>query len=104
MNSNKIVTAKQNMDNLDLMGATILGFAKRGIPIDPFVAAALSALVAECRVYSTFRDTELTDETSNIIRSEVDRLMKQQEKSNENSVSAAADEILSELRKSGINI
>lgn len=104
MNDKINITAKQNMDNLDLIGATILSFAKRGVPIDPLVSLSLSALIAECRVYSTLRDAELDDENSLIIRVEIDRMNKANTAKQEQSVSDAADEIMDELRKSGINI
>lgn len=104
-NDNNIdtLTPDENAQNLDAIGSILLSAAKGNINIDATRAAILASLVAQCRIYSVHRDA-LTDPTSVLIR-ETEKLMKEQgEKSEEQSVSDAADEIVDDLRKSGINI
>ena len=99
------ISPLDNAQNLDAIGSILLSAAKGNIIIDTDKAAILASLVAQCRIYSTNRDAEhLTDPTSVIIR-ETEKLLREQgAKSEEQSVSDAADEIVEDLRKSGINI
>ena len=102
-NDNNTITPNENAENLDAVGSILLSAAKGNTNIDAPTAAILASLIAQCRIYSVHRDA-LTDPTSVLIR-ETEKLMKEQgEKSEEKSVSDAADEIVDDLRKSGINI
>ena len=99
-NNDNIINAQTNVQNLDIVGRILLA-ASKGRRIDSMTALLCSSLIAECRVYSTRRDSEfVSDDNSQIIKDEIARF-KQEE---QNSVSSAADEIVEDLRKSGINI
>ena len=94
------IDAQTNVQNLDIIGRILVNVSK-GKPIDSMTALLCSTLLAECRVYSTRRDNDLVnDDNSQIIKNEIAQF-KQEE---QNSVSDAADEILADLRKNGINI
>jgi hypothetical protein len=99
------ISPLNNAQNLDAIGSILLRAARGEIIIDMDKAMILASLVAQCRIYSTNRDAEhLNDPTSVIIR-ETEKLMKEHgEKSEEQSISDAADDIMEDLRKSGINI
>lgn len=105
MNNDNNISPLDNAQNLDAIGSILVSAARGSTTIDATKAAILASLVAQCRIYSTNRDAEhLNDPTSVIIR-ETEKLMKEQgEKSEEQSISDAADEIVDDLRKSGINI
>jgi hypothetical protein len=95
------IDAQTNVQNLDIVGRILLNASKGGKHLDSMTALLCSSLIAECRVYSTRRDSEfVSDDNSQIIKDEIARF-KQEE---QNSVSSAADEIVEDLRKSGINI
>jgi hypothetical protein len=97
------ISADKNAANLDLVGRYLTHLAKGGF-IDQLTASALVLLLADCRVYSTFRDSDsLKDETSNNIRSLLAKV-KEEQKREQDDISAAADDIINDLRKSGINI
>jgi len=89
------VTAERNIRNLDIIGKTLVKYSISNEPISPEVANLIALLVAECRVYSAIRDN-LTDEVSIDITNGVE-----QERA---SVSDAADAIIEDLRKDGINL
>ena len=102
--NNNTITAQENINNLDLLGKTIIGFCTSGKSIDPVTASLLAVLVADCRVYSTARDADrLSDIGSDIIKKVFDEV---NPSSNEEtiSVSEVADSIIADLRNSGINI
>jgi len=102
--NNNTITAQENINNLDLLGKTIMGFYTSGKSIDPVTASLLVVLVADCRVYSTARDADrLNDIGSDIIKKVFEEV---NPSSNEetNSVSDVADSIIADLRKSGINL
>ncbi len=99
-NNDFTIDAQTNVQNLDIIGRILVNVSK-GKPIDSMAALLCSTLLAECRVYSTRRDNDLVnDDNSQIIKNEIEQF-KQEE---QNSVSDAADEILADLRKNGINI
>ena len=107
MNNKKlnIINAKTNLTNLDLVGETLLKFARKGESIDPPTALLLAMLVAECRNYSTVRDSDtLDDPTSKLMRDHFNSVREEEQKQESVSASDAADEIINELRKSGINL
>lgn len=107
MNNNTphIIDAQTNAKNLDTVGGTLLNFARQGKTIDPATAMLLAFLLAECRNYSTKRDSDsLDDETSNIMRDHLKGAEDAAAKQEEVSASEAADEIINDLRKSGINL
>jgi hypothetical protein len=102
-NDNITISATENANNLDIVGKYLTHLAKGGT-IDPITAATLVFLLADCRVYTAFRDSDsLNDETSNGIRGMIaqcnDEIQRERDL-----VSAAADEIIADLRKDGINI
>lgn len=97
------ISADKNAANLDIVGRYLTLLAKGGT-IDQLTASALVLLLADCRVYSTFRDSDsLNDATSNDIRSLFAKV-KEEQKREQDDISAAADDIINDLRKSGINI
>jgi hypothetical protein len=99
--NNDIITAQQNITNIDLIGKTIVSYATKGQSIDPSTASLLAILIAECRVYSTIRDGDiLKDEGTEFIKKGIDIVTKQEE----DSISDIADSIIADLRKSGINL
>lgn len=104
-NDNNIdtLTPDENAQNLDAIGSILLSAANGNIKIDATKAAILASLVAQCRIYAVHRDA-LTDPTSVLIRETEKVLREQGEKNAEQSISDAADEIMDDLRKSGINI
>lgn len=105
MSNDNNISPLDNAQNLDAIGSILLSAAKGNIIIDTDKAAILASLVAQCRIYSTNRDAEhLTDPTSVLIR-ETEKVLRDRGEANEaQSVSDAADEIMEDLRKSGINI
>ena len=65
----------------------------------------ISVLVAQCRNYSTVRDQDtLTDETSRFVLDHISKTEQSKQEKEENSITDAADEIINDLRKSGISI
>jgi len=89
------ITAERNIENLDLIGKTLVKvIAGEKFP-DPNTLALLTVLVAECRVYSTVRDNGSDDGSKFIL----DGLAKDKQ-----SISDAADAILEDLRNDGINL
>jgi hypothetical protein len=107
MNNKKlnIINAKTNITNIDLVGETLLKFARRGESIDPTTAALLAMLVAECRNYSTVRDSDTLDDPMSKLMRDYFNSVKEEEQKQENvSASEIADEIINELRKCGINL
>jgi hypothetical protein len=97
------LTPDENAQNLDAVGSILLSAANGNIKIDATKAAILASLIAQCRIYSVHRDA-LTDPTSVLIR-ETEKVLRDRGEANEaQSVSDAADEIMEDLRKSGINI
>lgn len=97
------ISADKNAYNLDIVGRYLTHLAKGGI-IDQLTASALVLLLADCRMYSTFRDSDsLNDATSNDIRSLVAKVKEEMQREQDD-ISAAADDIINDLRKSGINI
>jgi len=99
-NTDNIINAQTNVQNLDIVGRILLA-ASKGRLIDSMTANLCAALIAECRVYSTNRDADLvTDSSSKIIKDEIARFKQEEQKS----VSDAADAIVDDLRKNGISI
>lgn len=104
-NDPHIVSSQENIANLDLIGETLIRYAKSGKSIDPNTALMISILVAQCRNYSTVRDQDtLTDETSKIVLDHIGKTEQKAREQEDNSITDAADEIINDLRKSGINI
>lgn len=89
------VTAERNIENLDIIGKTLVQYARHNEPISPEVANLIALLVAECRVYSSVRDN-LSDEATKFILGGIN-----EERA---SVADAADAIIEDLRKDGINL
>ena len=105
MSDNNDISAQENIANLDLIGETLLRYAKSNKPIDPTMALMISALVAQSRNYSTVRDQDmLTDETSKIVLDHMSKTKQKVREQEDNSITDAADEIIKDLRKSGISI
>ena len=108
MSNNKkpnIIDAKTNAINLDTVGQALLNAARRGEAVDSSTAMLLAFLLAECRNYSTKRDGDLLDdETSNLVRDHLKGAEDANAKQEEVSTSEAADEIIKDLRNSGINL
>lgn len=100
-----IIDAKTNAKNLDMVGGTLLNYARRGKSIDAQTAMMIALLLAECRNYSTMRDAEtLDDETSKMMLDHLTTSGTAANQREEVSASEAADEIVNDLRKSGINL
>lgn len=97
------ISSEENAQNLDAIGSLLVSAAKGERVIDATTAAILASLVAQCRIYSVYRDS-LNDPTSVFIREAEKIVTDFSEKTEEKSVSDAADEIMEDLRKSGINI
>lgn len=105
MSDNNDISAQENIANLDLIGQTLIRYAKSNKPIDPNTALMISVLVAQCRNYSTVRDQDtLTDETSRFVLDHISKTEQSKQEKEENSITDAADEIINDLRKSGISI
>jgi hypothetical protein len=99
-NDRPILSAQENADTLDLIGKTLFAFVGHGTPIDSATASVLAILLADCRVYSAIRDQDsLTDENTRSILGVMSEV-----KTHQQDLSAAADSIIADLRKSGINI
>jgi len=99
-NDRPILSAQGNVNTLDLIGKILVAYASKGLPMDSITASFLAILVSDCRVYSTVRDQDsLTDENSKTVLS-----IFAAQKTYEQDLSAAADSIIADLRKSGINI
>lgn len=104
-NKPNIIDAQTNAKYLDTIGETLVKFVRQGKNIDSQTALMLALLLAECRNYSTVRDEALLqDETSKIMRDHLARSAAAANQEEEVSVSDAADEIINDLRKSGINL
>lgn len=89
------ITAERNIGNLDIIGKTLVQYSITNEPISPEIANLIALLVAECRVYSAIRDN-LSDEATKFILGGI-----AEERA---SVSDAADAIIEDLRKDGINL
>ena len=102
------ITAPVAAGTADLIGEAILrcvSDASQGKPINPAILMAISVGLAQVRIYLAYRDQdELTDENSLRILETARQLKRQKERKHDESVSAAADEILADLRNSGIDI
>ena len=99
-NDRPTISAQENVNTLDLIGKILVAYATKGVPMDPMTASSLAILASDCRVYSTVRDQEsLTDENSKSVLS-----VFAAQKTYEKDLSDAADAIIADLRKSGINI
>ncbi len=100
--NNRTINSVTNAKYLDIVGQTLLFYANQGKPISPVEATAMAMLLVECRLYSTVRDSDtLTDINSNLLR-EVLNKADSNTHTTDPSVTQVADEILNDLRKSGI--
>lgn len=104
-----IINCDDNVKNIDLVGKFLLNSATSGRGVDPLTCAQLAAILVDCRLYSTVRDRDIISHDLNknflaivSVMEQVAQQEKQQEQTN--SVESAAQEIIDELRKSGINI
>lgn len=105
MNTPNTISAQENIANLDLIGETLIRCAKAGRSLDPTSILMISVIVAQCRNYSTVRDQDsLTDPTSKIVLDHINKTEENKQKHEDDSVNDAAEEIINDLRKSGINI
>jgi hypothetical protein len=101
MNNDNTIDAPTNIKNLDIIGSTLTKYIRENKPIDPALASLIVILLAECRVYSVIRDSNLiNDEYSEQIKD----ILTHNKVEDEKTVSDAADEIIADLRKNGINI
>jgi len=100
-----IIDSQTNARNLDVVGGILLKFAKGSKSIDPDTATMLAYLLAECRNYSTLRDADtLDDDTSKFMLPYLTGGSAMNPPCEEVSASDVADEIIKDLRKSGINL
>jgi len=111
-NSNDIVpphhsiTAQHNIKTLDLLGASIMSNMKANQPIPVELLPLIMEAIAQVRIYCTFRDQkELTDANSLAVIAAARVLNKRgigSKPSDAEPTDAAAEEILADLRKSGV--
>ncbi len=102
--NNRTIDSVTNANYLDTVGKTLLFYANQGKAISPVEATAMAMLLVECRLYSTDRDRDtLTDINSNLLREVLDKADSNTH-TTDPSVTQVADEIINDLRKSGINL
>lgn len=106
-NNNLIITANDNVSNIDLVGKHLLNAAIGGHGIDPLTCAVLSKILVDCRLYSTVRDRDIiSPEINKNFLAIFDAMKHHQEEAQKKEVSVedAAQQIINDLRNSGINI
>jgi MoxR-like ATPase len=97
-----IASPSDNIKTLDLVGSVLLAAQVTNKPLTPEVIESILQAVANVRIYCTFRDQkELTDAGSLRLIAEA-RAAAQQKQKTDVSTDAAAEEILADLRKSGV--
>jgi hypothetical protein len=101
------ITAEHNIKTLDLLGASIMGNMKANQPIPVELLPLVMEAIAQVRIYCTFRDQkELTDANSLAVIASARVLHKRGIGSVPSDgvepTDAAAEEILADLRKSGV--
>lgn len=104
-----IINCDDNVKNIDLVGKFLLNSATSGRGVDPLTCAQLAAILVDCRLYSTVRDRDIISHDLNknflAIVSVMEQMEREkQQEQQDNSVEDAAQQIIDDLRKSGINI
>lgn len=104
-----IINCDDNVKNIDLVGKFLLNSSTSGRGVDPLTCAQLAAILVDCRLYSTVRDRDIISHDLNknflAIVSVMEQMEREkQQEQQDNSVEAAAQQIIDELRKSGINL